>query len=397
MINLQKLRYLSSICAYCGKVMPMNERTNDHIIPRSSNGKTEANNIVICCQDCNSLKGSMLINEFFEKYKKKEDCFYNYLNMIDYQMGNDEYSKAISEVLSESLKKSYIRKKRREKKLRQKVKKPVKKTTIQTSEEQNIEYKFELNGKSFCINELQSKILDYYIKNPDFSDYKNLAERLGIGKTRFIREICCINNLTGIFKIKKMSENGIILNDLICDDIQNKIIKATNNQRCKSFLPNIDKNSKILILGSMPGVKSLEEQQYYAHPQNRFWKLMGMFCNADNLPELNYQEKLQILLKNKIALWDVIQSCYRDGSLDSKIQNELPNDIPEFLKQFPNIKIICLNGNKSYSALKKHFPELLKQYMCYKLPSTSLANARYKLDDLYNEWSMALSIVFNLK
>lgn len=397
MINLQKLRYLSSICAYCGKVMPMNERTNDHIIPRSSNGKTEANNIVICCQDCNSLKGSMLINEFFEKYKKKEDCFYNYLNMIDYQMGNDEYSKAISEVLSESLKKSYIRKKRREKKLRQKVKKPVKKTTIQTSEEQNIEYKFELNGKSFCINELQSKILDYYIKNPDFSDYKNLAERLGIGKTRFIREICCINNLTGIFKIKKMSENGIILNDLICDDIQNKIIKATNNQRCKSFLPNIDKNSKILILGSMPGVKSLEEQQYYAHPQNRFWKLMGMFCNADNLPELNYQEKLQILLKNKIALWDVIQSCYRDGSLDSKIQNELPNDIPEFLKQFPNIKIICLNGNKSYSALKKHFPELLNQYICYKLPSTSLANARYKLDDLYNEWSMALSIVFNLK
>lgn len=148
--------------------MPMNERTNDHIIPRSSNGKTEANNIVICCQDCNSLKGSMLINEFFEKYKEKEDCFYNYLNMIDYQMGNDEYSKAISEVLSESLKKSYIRKKRREKKLRQKVKKPVKKATIQTSEEQNIEYKFELNGKSFCINELQSKILDYYIKNPDF-------------------------------------------------------------------------------------------------------------------------------------------------------------------------------------------------------------------------------------
>lgn len=397
MINLQKLRYLSSICAYCGKVMPMNERTNDHIIPRSSNGKTEANNIVICCQDCNSLKGSMLINEFFEKYKKKEDCLYNYLNMIDYQMDNDEYSKAISEVLSESLKKSYIRKKRREKKLRQKVKKPVKKATIQKSEEQNIEYKFELNGKSFCINELQSKILDYYIKNPDFSDYKNLEERLGIGKTRFIREICCINNLTGIFKIKKMSENGIILNDLICDDIQNKIIKVTNNQLCKSFLPNIDNNSKILILGSMPGVKSLEEQQYYAHPQNRFWKLMGMFCNADNLPELNYQEKLQILLKNKIALWDVIQSCYRDGSLDSKIQNELPNDIPEFLKQFPNIKIICLNGNKSYSALKKHFPELLKQYMCYKLPSTSLANARYKLDDLYNEWSMALSIVFNLK
>lgn len=121
------------------------------------------------------------------------------------------------------------------------------------------------------------------------------------------------------------------------------------------------------------------------------------FCNIDNLPELNYQDKLQILLKNRIALWDVIQSCNRDGSLDSNIQNELPNDIPKLLKQFPNIKIICLNGNKSYSAFKKYFPKLLEEYECYKLPSTSPANARYKLDDLYNEWSKALSIVFKLK
>ncbi len=157
---------------------------------------------------------------------------------------------------------------------------------------------------------------------------------------------------------------------------------------CKSFAPSIDNNSRILILGSMPGVKSLEEQQYYAHPQNRFWKLMGMFCNIDNLSDLSYQEKLHNLLKNKIALWDVIQTCNRDGSLDSNIQNELPNDISKLLEQFPNIKIICLNGNKSYSAFKKHFPESL--YMCYKLPSTSPANARYKLNDLYKEWSYAI-------
>lgn len=174
-------------------------------------------------------------------------------------------------------------------------------------------------------------------------------------------------------------------------------MKNQQKQNCKSFLPNIDEQSKILILGSMPGIKSLEEQQYYAHPQNRFWKLMGMFCNVDNLSELNYQDKLQILLKNKIALWDVIQSCNRDGSLDSNIQNELPNDIPELLKRFPKIKMICLNGNKSYSAFKKYFPKLLEKYKCYKLPSTSPANARYKLDDLYNEWSKALSIVFKLK
>lgn len=160
---------------------------------------------------------------------------------------------------------------------------------------------------------------------------------------------------------------------------------------CKSFKPSINNNSKILVLGSMPGVKSLEEQQYYAHPQNRFWKLMGKFCNTNNLPELSYKDKLQVLLHNQIALWDVIQSCKRNGSLDSNIKNETPNDIPKLLNQFPNIKIICLNGNKSYSAFKKYFPELLKQYKCYHLPSTSPANAKYKLENLINEWQQAMN------
>lgn len=184
-----------------------------------------------------------------------------------------------------------------------------------------------------------------------------------------------------------LQKNENTLNDLICKGIQNKITKAFNKQLCHSFLPNIDKKSEILILGSMPGVKSLDEQQYYAHPQNRFWKLMGKFCNTNNLSDLSYDNKLQILLENRFALWDVIQSCERDGSLDSNIQNEIPNNISELLKQFPNIKYIYLNGNKAYSAFKKHFPDLLKKYKCYKLPSTSPANARYKLEDLYNEWN----------
>lgn len=166
-----------------------------------------------------------------------------------------------------------------------------------------------------------------------------------------------------------------------------------NKQLCKSFLPSIDEKSEILILGSMPGVKSLEEQQYYAHPQNRFWKLMGKICNANNLPELSYQKKLQILLKNKIALWDVIKSCNRNGSLDSNIKNEIPNDISELLTQFPNIKIICLNGNKSFSAFKKHFPKLIEKYNCHKMLSTSPANARYKLEELYKEWSKVINLV----
>ena len=159
---------------------------------------------------------------------------------------------------------------------------------------------------------------------------------------------------------------------------------------CKSFKPSIDNNSKILILGSMPGVKSLEEQQYYAHPQNRFWKVMASICNEPKMYEFAYDLKLKTLLNSNIALWDTIKSCKREGSLDSDIQNETPNDIKGLLKNYPNIKTICLNGNKSYSAFKKYFPDLLEKYNCHKMPSTSPANARYSLDILIKEWSKVL-------
>ena len=155
---------------------------------------------------------------------------------------------------------------------------------------------------------------------------------------------------------------------------------------CKSFAPSIDENSKVLILGSMPGVKSLEEQQYYAHPQNRFWKVMGRVLNVPKLHDFDYHLKLKALLDNNIALWDTIKSCKRAGSLDSDIQNETPNNIRELLKNYPNIKTICLNGNKSYSAFKKYFPDLSEKYNCKKMPSTSPANAKYSLDKLVEDW-----------
>lgn len=161
-------------------------------------------------------------------------------------------------------------------------------------------------------------------------------------------------------------------------------------KKCKSFKPSIDEHSTVLILGSMPGVKSLEEQQYYAHPQNRFWKVMASICNEPKLYEFAYDLKLKTLLNSNIALWDTIKSCKREGSLDSDIQNETPNDIKGLLKNYPNIKIICLNGNKSYSAFKKYFPDLLEKYNCHKMPSTSPANARYSLDILIKEWSKVL-------
>ena len=140
--------------------------------------------------------------------------------------------------------------------------------------------------------------------------------------------------------------------------------------------PVYNRESRILILGSFPSVKSRENRFFYGHPQNRFWKVMGNICKEPKLPELDYETRLKILLNNNIALWDTIKSCKREGSLDSDIQNEKPNDIRKLLKKYPNIKTICLNGNKSYSAFKKYFPDLLEKYNCYKMPSTSPANAR---------------------
>ncbi|MCX4275573.1 MAG: DNA-deoxyinosine glycosylase [Candidatus Gastranaerophilales bacterium] len=159
---------------------------------------------------------------------------------------------------------------------------------------------------------------------------------------------------------------------------------------CRSFQPRADKNSRVLILGSMPGVKSLELQEYYAHPQNRFWKVMGKLCSEPSLVEFSYEKRIEILLNNGFALWDVIKFCKREGSLDSDITDEKPNDIKGLLKKYPKIKTVFLNGNKAFGSFKKYFPKLLEEYKCVKCPSTSPANARYRLDDLVEEWQNGL-------
>lgn len=123
------------------------------------------------------------------------------------------------------------------------------------------------------------------------------------------------------------------------------------SNRIFSFAPIIDESSEVLILGSIPGVKSLEKQEYYGHPQNVFWKIIFELF-VENVTD-DYQKKLEILKKHKIALWDVIDSCERKGSLDSEIKNENANDILQLLEDYPNIKMIACNGQKSYKNLIK--------------------------------------------
>ena len=113
-------------------------------------------------------------------------------------------------------------------------------------------------------------------------------------------------------------------------------------QQLVGLLPIEDSECQILILGTMPGVESLKQQAYYANSRNLFWKLIAEVIGKD-VPE-NYEDKKAYLIKNGIALWDMCQTCLRDGSLDSNISEEMPNDIKAFVAQHPYLKAIGFNG-----------------------------------------------------
>lgn len=152
-----------------------------------------------------------------------------------------------------------------------------------------------------------------------------------------------------------------------------------------SFPPISSPNSKILILGTMPGVQSLLLSQYYGHPRNAFWKII--FTLFETPFTTDYEKRKNILLENGIAVWDVLEACIREGSLDSAIEQEVPNAINLFLKDHHNIQSIFFNGQKAAAYFKKYIqPE--KEYHLTTLPSTSPANAGKSFDTKLKEWSV---------
>lgn len=151
-----------------------------------------------------------------------------------------------------------------------------------------------------------------------------------------------------------------------------------------SFPPISNADAKVLILGTMPGAKSLALNQYYGHPQNAFWKIM--FTLFDTPYSKEYEERKNLLLNNHIAVWDVLEACLREGSLDSAIQEEVPNDIESFLKLHPNIRHIFFNGQKAAAFFKKYI-KLEQEYYLTTLPSTSPANAGKTFENKLKEWS----------
>lgn len=157
------------------------------------------------------------------------------------------------------------------------------------------------------------------------------------------------------------------------------------------FPPVSDTNASTLILGSMPGKKSLEQNQYYAHPANAFWKIMGELVGAQ--PDLPYLERLAVLKSSGIALWDVLASCEREGSLDTDIRAEAANDFTAFFALHPHITKVCFNGSKAEQSFKKFVlsKQVLPPLALHRLPSTSPAHAGMRYADKLQAWRTILS------
>jgi len=149
-----------------------------------------------------------------------------------------------------------------------------------------------------------------------------------------------------------------------------------------SFEPVYNATSKVLILGTFPSVKSREQNFYYAHPQNRFWKVIASLTQTP-LP-ITIEAKKEMLLKHGIALWDVIYSCDITGSSDSSIKNVIPMDFSKILKE-TSIKQIYANGATAEKLYQKYC-EVTTGIPIIKLPSTSPANAAFSLEKLLAEW-----------
>jgi len=161
-----------------------------------------------------------------------------------------------------------------------------------------------------------------------------------------------------------------------------------------SFPPIETAGAHLLILGTMPGRVSLQEQQYYAHPRNAFWRIVGKFLGFD--ADRTYEERVAALAASGIALWDVLKSCTRKGSLDSAIAIDtiVPNDFRTFFAAHPHIRRICFNGANAENLFRKYVRSQLADpaAMAYiRLPSTSPANATIPLAEKIHAWRVIAS------
>lgn len=166
--------------------------------------------------------------------------------------------------------------------------------------------------------------------------------------------------------------------------------------RVSGFPPVVGPKPRVLILGSMPGVASLAQRQYYAHPRNAYWRIMGDLFDAG--PELPYQERLEVLKARGIALWDVLESCVRPGSLDSSISDDTAsaNDFGTLFVRHPTIRHVFFNGGKAAGVFRRDVLPALGgavDLVLATLPSTSPAHASRTYAQKLRAWSAVRSVL----
>jgi hypoxanthine-DNA glycosylase len=157
-------------------------------------------------------------------------------------------------------------------------------------------------------------------------------------------------------------------------------------KRLEGLPPLLDANTRVLVLGSFPGVASLRAQQYYGHPQNHFWKILGALW-ALPLPAMPYEERVAVLSERGLGVWDVYQACEREGSLDTAIENAELNDFEALQRECPLLEAIAHNGGESFRHAR-HTEKL--GVPVYRLPSTSPANASWSFDRKLAAWADVL-------
>lgn len=161
-----------------------------------------------------------------------------------------------------------------------------------------------------------------------------------------------------------------------------------------TFGPVADRRARVLVLGTMPGVASLAAGEYYAHPRNRFWDVMGALFGAGR--DLPYRRRLAALRRRGIALWDVVAECERPGSLDARIRREKPNDIPGLLRRCPRIGLIVFNGQAAAQLFRRHVlagaQRVRPDLVFMTLPSTSPAHASRTPAQKVAAWRKAFAV-----
>jgi double-stranded uracil-DNA glycosylase len=155
--------------------------------------------------------------------------------------------------------------------------------------------------------------------------------------------------------------------------------------------PLLDAHTRLVVLGSFPGVASLRAQQYYGHPQNQFWKIMATLLSSDAaiVLAMPYTERVQWLLNQGVGLWDVYAACEREGSLDANIQNAQPNDLQSLRTRCPALVAIAHNGGESFKHAKLTRALGLP---VHRLPSTSPANASWSFQRKLDAWREVLQV-----